>query len=265
MKYHDKRLHYVYDIGAGRLVLSHFFHTRFFLKKRYQRLKCKRCSRDDLDLDIIFTERSIRVSAQCFCKAIRDFVLRIAAERFYDRVIDAEKRLRADVMKDSQSRSTLNCNWEEIETPIRKLVNMVAREKHYSSDELLQQAYIFWHRFDSTYDPTKKVPYKTYILRMLKSYLEFYIYDLSFRKKREVTLEYTKHSGFEEKLLDNEEQLVYRRAFYEHYEKLPYEKRQLLSLFLFGLNATDVAFVLNRKVEEVQEEKQKLLKSLSKL
>lgn len=155
-----------------------------------------------------------------------------------------------------------NAMWFKYEEKIRKVTNSLGYWKNFDSDELYQQAYMYFIDFCKNYDPYYNgnfIPFDKYLFKNLIIKLRAFIQSYYFRRKREQPTEFTEYLlGASKDHLHTDDKL-----FVEYiYDQISDRQTQIIKLSMDGFRQQEIGEILDISQSRVSVIKKKTIKKL---
>jgi RNA polymerase sigma factor (sigma-70 family) len=152
--------------------------------------------------------------------------------------------------------------WFKYEEKIRKVANSLGYWKNFDSDELYQQAYLYFIDLCKNYDPYYNgnfIPFDKYLFKNLIIKLRAFIQSYYFRRKREAPTEFSEYLMRSQK----DEMKADDKLYIEHvYSLIGDRQEQILKLSMEGYKQQEIGKMLDISQSRVSVIKKKTLKKL---
>lgn len=155
-----------------------------------------------------------------------------------------------------------NAMWFKYEEKIRKVATSLGYWKNFDSDELYQQAYMYFIDFCKNYDPYYNgnfIPFDKYLFKNLIIKLRAFIQSYYFRRKREQPTEFSEYlMGASKDHLNTDDKL-----FVEYiYDQVSDRQSQIIKLSMDGFKQQEIGDLLDISQSRVSVIKKKTIKKL---
>lgn len=159
-------------------------------------------------------------------------------------------------------KSDPNAMWFKYEEKIRKVANSLGYWKNFDSDELYQQAYMYFIDFCKNYDPYYNgnfIPFDKYLFKNLIIKLRAFIQSYYFKRKREQPTEFSEYlMGASKDHLNSDDKL-----FVEYiYDQISDRQTQIIKLSMDGFKQQEIGEMLDISQSRVSVIKKKTIKKL---